>query len=90
MLKQQLESKQHKIDLDELEIALVSLQSNFSMQWASISDSLKSIYLSNFTDVFKRRALQLSLLGILWSEIMSLGVENENIQFVLEEAPYFG
>ena len=66
----------------DLEVALETLRSNFSFQLGSISDVLKSIYLEDRKDQFKRRAFQLSQLGIFWSEIVSLGLELE-----LEEAP---
>ena len=82
-LKEQLESKRRKLGgFTDLEVALGTLRSNFSLQLVTISDVLKSIYLEDRKDPFKRRAFQLSQLGIFWSEIVSLGLELEQ-----EEAP---
>ena len=62
LLKKQLETKNNKVEIVDLEKALLALQRNFSAQWDLITNDLKLIYLNESGDAFKRRSFQLSQL----------------------------
>ena len=88
LLKKQLETKNNKVEIVDLEKALLALQRNFSAQWDLITNDLKLIYLNESGDAFKRRSFQLSQLGIIWSENLNLAVwkteEKEKFKILLQ------
>lgn len=65
-------SKRHKTDESDMMDKLIALQSNFPKEWKEITNCLKKVYLHSKNDNTKRVSFQMSLLGILWSDIAAI------------------
>jgi hypothetical protein len=64
-------NKKHKGDVTDWKQELFTLQSNFHAEWRVIVKKLQAIFKGDKSNVFKRRAFQMTFLGILWSEIIA-------------------